>query len=415
MLGVWHGRSLGLPAAAALIGRPEHSVADALEVLVDAQLLQSPAPDWYTFHDLLKAYATDRAVKEEPEPVRSQATQRVLSWYLQSADAVAQMVSPHRFRIPLTATGEASDAPQFDPMQFRTPEQALNWCEIERANLVMATRQAAEIGLHEFAWQIPVASLAFFNRRTYWADWIETHQIALGSARLVGNRQAEAGVLNSLGQAYARQGTDEAVMCFEQALAISRDISDRSEEAHSANNLADAYLRLNRFDEALDLLKRALAIHRNALNLYGEGVALNNMGETYLALDKLDEAIASLEQAESLFASIEETRGEGYALNNLGEAYLRLGHSEEAIDRFSRALALRRGLGDRLGEAQTVASLAEAHIAAKQPGQARALLAAAQGIFEELHDQARVSAIRAQLRELGEPGGEEETFDPAPG
>ena len=49
------------------MGQPEDEVADALEVLVDAQLLQSPAPDRYRFHDLLRAYAADRANAEEPQ------------------------------------------------------------------------------------------------------------------------------------------------------------------------------------------------------------------------------------------------------------------------------------------------------------------------------------------------------------
>ncbi len=67
LLGLWQGPSIGLPAAAALIGQPEDAVADALEVLVDAQLLQAPAPDRYRFHDLLRAYAAERAAAEEAE------------------------------------------------------------------------------------------------------------------------------------------------------------------------------------------------------------------------------------------------------------------------------------------------------------------------------------------------------------
>ena len=63
---------------------------------------------------------------------------------------------------------------------------------MERTNLVAATRQAAASGLHAVAWQLPVAALGFFNRRTYWADWVETHQIALASVRALGDRRGEA-------------------------------------------------------------------------------------------------------------------------------------------------------------------------------------------------------------------------------
>ena len=57
-------------AAAALLGEDEAKVADALEFLVDAHLLESTAPDCYQFHDLLRVYAAERALAEEPPGIR---------------------------------------------------------------------------------------------------------------------------------------------------------------------------------------------------------------------------------------------------------------------------------------------------------------------------------------------------------
>ena len=74
-------------------------MADALEALVDANLLESPAPDWYRFHDLLRFYATERAQAEEPEAARDEAVARLLRWYLAAADAAADTMAPHRYRI----------------------------------------------------------------------------------------------------------------------------------------------------------------------------------------------------------------------------------------------------------------------------------------------------------------------------
>ena len=67
LLGLWQGRQISLAAAAALVGAAEDDAADALETLVDANLLGSPAPDWYRFHDLLRVYATERAQAEESQ------------------------------------------------------------------------------------------------------------------------------------------------------------------------------------------------------------------------------------------------------------------------------------------------------------------------------------------------------------
>ena len=229
------------------------------------------------------------------------------------------MVSPYRYRIPLP-DGELGGP----PLTFASLDQALDWCEMERANLLAATRLAAVSGLYELAWQLPTASLGFFNRRTYWADWVETHQIALASVRQLGDRRGEAMVLNNLGMGYARRRLDDAIGCFEQAMDIRREIGDLPGEAQTAANLADTYLRIDRVEEALDLLQRALDIHRQQGHQYGEGVALNNLGEAFLASGRAEQAIGPLGQARDIFARIGELRGEGYALTNLGEAYLAL-------------------------------------------------------------------------------------------
>jgi DNA-binding SARP family transcriptional activator/Tfp pilus assembly protein PilF len=396
VLGLWSGPTIGLPAAAALLGQPEDEAADALEVLVDAQLLQAPAPDRYRFHDLLRTYAAERALAEEPEAVREDAIRQLLTWYLYTVEAVAQMIAPHRYRIPLPAAD-----PHEEPLAFRSVPDALRWCEAERPNLVAGTRQAAASGFHQLAWRLAVACLSFFHKRAYWADWVETHQIALASARAIGDRRAEALVMNNLGTAFTRQGMDEAAECFEQALAIRREIGDLLGEAQSATNMADNYVQLKRFDEALELLNRVLEIRRQAATPYGEGVTLNNLGETFLALGRFDEAVDRLTQARQIFHDIEEIRGEGYALANLGGAYLALGHTADAIGVLERALELRQASGERFDEAHTLRDLGRAYQLAGQDDRAADCLRQAAATFTDLGNLAQAAAIQAQLGESG--------------
>ncbi len=395
LLGTWQGSSIGLPAAATLVGQDDGSVADALEVLVDAQLLQSPAPDRYRFHDLLKAYAADRARREETAADRDEAIRRLLAWYLHTVDAVAHMVSPHRYQFELAAPGLGGE-----PLTFHSLDEALNWCEVERTNLVAATRQAAAAGLHEIAWQLPVAAVAFFNRRTYWADWVETNQIALASVRVLGDQRGEALVLNCLGTAYLRRRMAEATDYFEPALAIRRQIHDLAGEVQTATSLADIYRLLQRYDEALELLKRALEIQRQAANPYSQGVVLNNLGETYLALGRVAEAVDSLEHARDIFREIDDSRGEGYALNNLGEAYLAQGRVADAIAFLEQALNLRHAAGDRLEEAETLLPLVGAYRAENAPGRAAECFRQALQIFDELDETQQAAALRVQFPDL---------------
>ena len=60
-------RVFGVGAAAALAGLHETAVAAALERLVDVHLADSPTPDRYRLHDLLRLFATERlSIEESP-------------------------------------------------------------------------------------------------------------------------------------------------------------------------------------------------------------------------------------------------------------------------------------------------------------------------------------------------------------
>ena len=400
LLGLWPGSSIGLSAAAVLIGQPEDAVADALEVLVDAQLLQAPGPDRYRFHDLLRAYAAERAVAEEPAQLRDEAMRRVLTWYLYTTVAMARIVSPHRDEVPVDPPG-----PEVQPLSFGAADEALNWAQGERGNLVAATRQAADYGLDEIAWKLPVAALSFFNRRTYRTEWVTTHQIGLDSARRCGDRAAEAWVLNGLGMVYGQLGLADAIGCFEQSLAIWNELGDVGRAGQVAINLADTYLQFGRFQDALEMNRQSRDFERQQGNRFGEAVAINNLGEAYLQLGRTEESIDCFQQAREIFTAIGDTRGEGYALHNLGQAFLRNGQVDEALGRLAEAAQVRRAGGERMAEALTLKLLGGAQQAVGRVTECRQSWTRALALFEALDDLAEADKVRSDIAALDIPPG----------
>jgi DNA-binding SARP family transcriptional activator len=400
MLGVWQGSSIRLRAAAALIGEPEDPVAGALEVLVDAHLLESPAPDRYRLHDLLRVYAAERAQADERPGVVEDAVRRLLDWYLYTADAAASVVAPYRDR-PLLGPPEPGGA----PLTFDTAEQALNWCEQERANLVAATRQAVSHGLHDIAWKLPVAVMVCFDRHGYRAEWMTTHRIALESAREAGDRSAEALVLNNLGVVLGEQRADDAVGCFEQALAIYRETGDDKGQSKAANNLAYSYQLLGRHEEAAATLVDVVALKRQVGHKYGEAVAMCNLGEAYRELGRLDEAIQSSTEALAIVREIGAVRDEGYALHSLGRANMDLGKITQATDLLEQAAAIHHAAGDRSGEAEDLRYAGAAYAQAGHAAEARERWERSYRLFRDLGYDAQATAVRSQLAEAGaEPG-----------
>jgi DNA-binding SARP family transcriptional activator len=393
LLGLWSGPAISLPAAAALFGQPDDDAEDALEQLVDAHLLESPAPGVYRFHDLLRVYAAERS-RAEPEPERRAAMRRILAWYLHTAEAASWLISPHHTAVPL-------DEPPagMRPLEFGSLEDALRWCDTERANLAAATRQAADDGLHDIAWRLPAVALLFYYRRSHWADWVASHQTGLESARELADRRGEAWMLSNLGMAYGLQRMDAAIGCFEQAEAIFHELGDRAGEARAATNLSTAWTHLGRFREALEAGQRSLAMEREAGNRYGEGIALGDLGWAYRRLGSHEDAVACHEQALAIFRELGEQDYEADSLSELADVYLSMDRVTDAMDRLGESLAIRRKIGDRHGQAMSLKLLGVALRRAGRTDEAPGPLTEAQRIFEELGDREQAAGVGSLLAE----------------
>jgi DNA-binding SARP family transcriptional activator len=392
LLGLWTGPSIGLPAAAGLLGEPELATADALYMLVDAHLLESPAPEQYRFHDLLRVYAADRALTEEAEADRREAITRALAWYLYSAEAAARMISRQRRQVPLGPVPAA-----LHPLAFATLEEALTWCDHERLELMAATQLAAASGLHELAWKLPAAAMVFYSRRSHWADWVAAHQIGLASARTVGDRLAEAWMLNNLGMAYGVQRMEESVTYLEQALDLSRELGNGPAEAQAATNVANTYFRLGNYAEARIAAERSIDIERKVGNRFGEGIGLGILGCACRELGEFGAAIEFLQQALAISRELGERDFEAETLTDLGEAYLGLGQLAYATNCLEDSLAIRESIGDRHGQAATLQRLGQANWRAGNVGKARAQLAEAIALYDDLRDHAQAADVRAAL------------------
>lgn len=400
LLGLWPGESISLQAAAALLGEPDDDVAETLESLVDVNLLESPAPDWYRFHDLLKVYAMERAQAEEPEAVRDEALSRLLWWYLDTAQAAADRVSPQRYQVRYEPRAAGHPA-----LTFATMEAALTWYDEERANIVAATRQAAAGGLHEVAGRLPPTLFPLFNRRSNWADCVTTHRLAAESAAKNGDRPGEAWALAWLGFALVSLRDPEAFGHLERALAVRQQLGDTRGEAQSAIALGEAHLRMHGAGEdALRYLRRASALLEPLGATSLRSVALNNLGEIYFGLDDLDAAAECYLQALDIGREI-GGHAEGHALHNLGLVYLRQHRLDEAIARFTEALRKHRAAGAVGGEAWALKGLGTAQAETGRQADARVSLAEALRIFEQIGDQEQAGETAALLATLSSPDG----------
>ncbi|KAA2256353.1 tetratricopeptide repeat protein [Solihabitans fulvus] len=400
LLGLVPGADFDACVAAALTGTGQEDAERLLEELVDMHLLQQDIPGRYRFHDLLRQHAADCADRDEPEQGRTDALRLAFEWCLHSASAAdrALTMRPRRRFVQLAPPRGACP-----PMAFASRDRALDWCEVERANLVAAIGRAAELDEHETVGKLALLLSGFFNLRKHWDDWISTHGLALTAFRRLGDREREALVLGKLGIAYEdlRQ-FDRALDCLGQAKDIARATGDRWTEGATLVNLGRLYHGLGQVDQALDHHRLALVACRETNDVHGEAATLNNIGDCLRELRRYPEAVDYLHQALTLARDTDNRYIEGFALHNLGEAHHHLRRFPEAVGYLRRALDVFRQSDNRYLEAFSLHILGAVLRATGRQDSAREAWLKAVTIFEDL-GAPETEDVRASLAGLDSP------------
>ncbi len=109
-----------------------------------------------------------------------------------------------------------------------------------------------------------------------------------------------------------------AIEYYEKALAISREIGDRTGEGNRLGNLGTAYKYMGQANKEIECCKQALVIHKEIGDRRGEGIDFGNLGGCYADLGKANKAIEYNEKALGISREIDDRRSEGYWLGNLG-------------------------------------------------------------------------------------------------
>ncbi|GAA5021343.1 AfsR/SARP family transcriptional regulator [Streptomyces siamensis] len=135
LLSLHPSRDVTLNAAASLAGTDLRTTMEGMAELVDHHLLVETAPERYTCHDLLRAWATELSSTLDGTGVRSQARARMFEHYLYSADAANAFLAPERRTVILPPP-----RPGVRPETFYGRADAAEWITAER-NLLPALVQ----------------------------------------------------------------------------------------------------------------------------------------------------------------------------------------------------------------------------------------------------------------------------------
>jgi tetratricopeptide (TPR) repeat protein len=387
-LGLHPGNEFGLPAAVSLAGSDPAQVRGLLDTLVRAHLLERRPAGRYEFHDLLRAYASEQVRREESETERTEILRRCLAWYLHTAHAAQCAMAPFdRYdlddRIPAPATA----------LHFENYQSAFDWFRAESANLVTATRAAADAGFPEIAWRLAVVLRAVYMHQNAFDDWEATARIGVEAAARIGEQGGEAEALESLGKAaFQALRLDEAEEHHRASLALRRRIGDRRGMGVSINALGLLGLRRRRLDEARTHFTDGAEIFRDLGDRRWTALVRSNLAETLCELGQGEEAWALIEQVLYDFRQLGDRACEGNALCLLSWAQRTSGEPEAAARSIRDALSIADDENNQVWQGHWGTEAARVERALGNPEESLRLFQKSAAVQQRLGDASREAA-----------------------
>lgn len=295
------GRVFGPAAAAALAQLDEATTSASLERLVDMHLVESPAPDRYRLHDLLRLFAMGRLSDEE----REYTPASYLDWL------------------------------------------AANAATEDRDNIVAGVRHAVAVGAYEAAWTIVDAVHPLLTDSADHPDRLALWREAAAAATALGDDGRRARALRWVSSAYRNAGeVTRALEPAAEAVAIAERLGDRAAEAEALVVYGECLRDLSRFDEARSALEQALDLFVELGDVDEEVEARVALGTLFNSLWQPELAAPVLERARELMESAQDHR-RPWTLLGLSTAYRFTGRRREAVALNARALELARDGNDR--------------------------------------------------------------------
>ncbi|MGD0603374.1 MAG: helix-turn-helix transcriptional regulator [Streptosporangiaceae bacterium] len=407
LLGLHPGPDFTELSAASLAALAPVTAARALRELAAASLLTERSPGRFSFHDLLRAYASEHAGAMDDEARRA-AVGRILDHYLRTARSAALLLNPGREQVspPPAAPGVTSET-------LVDHRQALAWFEAEREALVAAVTLAADNGFLEHAWHLPLALKTYLSWSGFWQDEQAVLVAGLSAVRQLGDQAGEISIYRSLDHLYARLGDyARAREHIRLARGLCQRMNDLTAEAYTHASEAWVFGAESRYDEALASSLESLSLFQKSGHLLGQASALNSVGWFYAQTGDYESGRQHCGRALDLSVELGNMHGQANALNSLGYIEYRRENHIGAIELLREALDKVRDLGDRSAIAETLDILGDSYLAAGDDPAAADTWLEAVDMLENVHDE-RSQRILAKLRSVmgpGKPGRE----SPAP-
>jgi tetratricopeptide (TPR) repeat protein len=407
-------------ALAAALGESHARARAVADALIEANLFE-PDGAGYRLHDLLGAFAAERAVLEETPDELSAAMHRVLVYFLSAIRHAMKML--YGFVAPIHH--QFAEAESADVTWLSSISASDAWLDREWPNAVGVAERAD--GSHDAALylgQLLRSTMHFWIRRLRFDDVRRLAELVLAHASIV-DEATHAVALVACGEVEKRTGdTESARLHYAEAINIRERLDDHRGLAAAWNGLAlveryegnleaaisgfmtsreimhrsgdlsmEPFLMVNivdvleeqgRFDEAFTSLRRALRSVRSPIPAPYKIAAFPTLARLSWRRGEVRRAMRYFERSLELSAATGEVQATTDILLCRAAAYLRMSKVELAIADAERVRAAATENGDSYRHAASLRILGQSHAAMNELDRARHRWRQAELLFRRL-------------------------------
>ncbi|MEW2079553.1 BTAD domain-containing putative transcriptional regulator [Streptomyces sp. NPDC013433] len=346
--------------ASMVLAAPEGRVRQALEQLVGAGLLESPAWNRFRYHDLVLLFAQRLSAETDTPAERHLVLERLLDVHLVMA------TDSYHFLLPGHTLPRATLPAVAENPRFIDEAAVVAWASASLSDIFRLLSQTAASHSDQAATLLLMLDPVITNFHRHHesapiATAVADAAAAQGDQRTEGRaRYMLAGALTQMGR------ITEAQPHAVRALEAARSVDDGDVHVMAANvhglivGWSDASAGARLHLDAADLARRQG-------NPASEAVALGNAVQERLRLDGVDEeTVAASRRQLTLHQQNRDRLGEAIGHYRHGQVLLRQGQVDEAVTSHERTLTLlREGEQDYIRAASHL-RLAQAHLQAKR-------------------------------------------------
>ncbi|MBX9257241.1 tetratricopeptide repeat protein [Desmonostoc muscorum CCALA 125] len=193
---------------------------------------------------------------------------------------------------------------------------------------------------------------------------IKKYQQALKIVQELGLRTEEAEINLAIGVIYSISSENlEALKYFNQLLNISREFKLPVLEASALTLIAQAYTRTGKAREALTLLNQAESIFRAEKKFDTVALVLISIASTHTGLGEIPQTLEPLNQALQIYRdTLKDLPQQATVLNQIGFSYSQMGDTKTALEYYEQALEIQQKRQDLLpAQSETLRNIGSLH------------------------------------------------------